>query len=43
MVDPEVYRSGKGEVNAINERLALLEKDLELLYIRWEELESVKG
>jgi len=42
MVDPEVYRSGKGEVNAINERLALLEKDLELLYIRWEELESVK-
>jgi len=42
MVDPEVYRSGKGEVNAINERLALLEKELELLYIRWEELESVK-
>jgi len=43
LVDPEVYRSGKGAVNEINDRLAGLEKELELLYIRWEELESVKG
>ena len=42
LVDPEVYRSGKGAVNAINDRLALLEKELETLYSRWEELESLK-
>jgi len=43
LVDPEVYRSGKGAVNEINDRLAALEQELELLYVRWEELESVKG
>jgi ATP-binding cassette subfamily F protein uup len=43
LVDPEVYRSGKGAVNAINERLALLEAELTAVYTRWEELESVKG
>ncbi len=42
LLDPEVYRSSKGEVNTINERLAQVEKELATVYSRWEELESVK-
>jgi ATP-binding cassette subfamily F protein uup len=43
LADPEFYRSAGSEVKAINERLAALESELERVYGRWEELESLKG
>jgi len=43
LADPEFYKSAGGEVAVINERLAALETELEVVYLRWEELESVKG
>ena len=43
LADPEFYRSAGGEVKAINERLAALEAELERVYVRWEELESLKS
>ncbi len=41
--DPEFYKSAGSEVAAVNDRLAALEAELEEVYARWEELESVKG
>jgi ATP-binding cassette subfamily F protein uup len=43
LADPEFYKSAGAEVTTVNERLAALETELETVYARWEELESVKG
>jgi ABC transport system ATP-binding/permease protein len=43
LADPELYKSAGAEVTVINSRLAVLEGELELVYSRWEELESLKG
>jgi len=42
LADPEFYKSAGAEVTAINDRLAALEAELERVYSRWEELESLK-
>ncbi len=41
MADPEFYKSENRRVAAAKARLAELEKELEELYARWEELESI--
>jgi ABC transport system ATP-binding/permease protein len=43
LADPEFYKRAGGEITTINDRLAALEAELEQVYTRWEELESVKG
>jgi ATP-binding cassette subfamily F protein uup len=43
LADPELYKSAGAEVTVINNRLAAMEKELGLVYSRWEELESLKG
>jgi ATP-binding cassette subfamily F protein uup len=43
LAGPEVYKSARGEVAAINARLAELEQELETAYLRWDELEKLKG
>ena len=43
LADPEFYKSARGEVAAINARLAELEQELETAYLRWDELEKLKG
>jgi ATP-binding cassette subfamily F protein uup len=43
LADPEFYKSARGEVAAINARLAELEQELETSYLRWDELEKLKG
>ncbi|MEI6208425.1 MAG: ATP-binding cassette domain-containing protein [Desulfuromonadales bacterium] len=41
--DPEFYRSAGGEVSVSNIRLAALEQELEVTYLRWDELEKLKS
>ncbi len=41
--DPEFYKSAGSEVAAVNDRLAALASELEAVYARWEELESLRG
>lgn len=43
LTDPEFYKSAGAEITTINDRLAALETELEAVFIRWEELESLKG
>ncbi len=38
--DPAVYRERPQEVSGMSERLSAIEKELEILYTRWEDLES---
>jgi ATP-binding cassette subfamily F protein uup len=40
--DPEFYRTAGGEVAQLNGRLAVLERELDAVLARWEELESLK-
>ena len=41
--DPDFYKNAGGETAVINARLAELEQELELAFLRWDELESLKG
>jgi ATP-binding cassette subfamily F protein uup len=41
--DPEVYRTAGADVARFTSRLEELERDLETAYLRWEELEEVRG
>jgi ATP-binding cassette subfamily F protein uup len=43
LADPEFYRSSGAEVGQVNSRLQELEGELEAAYLRWDELEGVKG
>jgi ATP-binding cassette subfamily F protein uup len=43
LADPEFYKTAGGEVAAVNARLAALEQELEAAFLRWDELESLKG
>jgi ATP-binding cassette subfamily F protein uup len=43
LADPEFYKNSGGEVAAVNARLAELEQELEAAFLRWDELESLKG
>ena len=43
LADPEFYKSASGAVAAVNARLAGLEQELEAAFLRWDELESLKG
>lgn len=43
LADPDFYKNAGAGVTVINERLAALEVELESVYSRWEELESLKG
>ena len=43
LADPEFYKSAGSEVAAVNARLAGLEQELEAAFLRWDELESLKG
>jgi len=43
LADPEFYKNAGVEITVINERLVALEAELEVVYSRWEELESLKG
>jgi ABC transport system ATP-binding/permease protein len=40
---PEIYRSGGATVAGLNARREELERELEAAFIRWNELESVRG
>jgi ATP-binding cassette subfamily F protein uup len=40
---PEIYRSGGATVAGLRARLEELERELEAAFIRWDELESVRG
>lgn len=41
--DPDFYRNAGSETAVINARLAELEQELESAFLRWDELESLKG
>ncbi|MBK5276598.1 MAG: ATP-binding cassette domain-containing protein [Desulfuromonadales bacterium] len=41
--DPEFYKNAGTEIAAINARLAALEQELEAAYLRWDELEAIRG
>ncbi len=41
--DPDFYKNAGGETAVINARLAELEQELESAFLRWDELESLKG
>jgi ATP-binding cassette subfamily F protein uup len=43
LADPDFYKSAGGEVTVVNARLAELEQELEAAFLRWDELESLKG
>jgi ATP-binding cassette subfamily F protein uup len=43
LADPEFYRTAGDEVVRLTARLKELENDLEAAYLRWEELEAVRG
>ena len=43
LVDPEFYKSAGSEVAVVNGRLGELEQELETAFLRWDELESLKG
>ena len=41
--DPDFYKNAGSEVTVINARLAEIERELESAFLRWDELESLKG
>jgi ABC transport system ATP-binding/permease protein len=41
--DPDFYKKAGNETALINARLAELEQELELVFVRWEELENLKA
>ena len=41
--DPEFYKSAGTEVAGINTRLTAIEQELETAYLRWDELEGLRG
>jgi ATP-binding cassette subfamily F protein uup len=41
--DPDFYKSAGTEVASVNARLAALEQELEAAYLRWDELEGLRG
>lgn len=43
LADPEFYKGEKNAAAALNARLEKLKKELAAAYLRWEELEEVKG
>ncbi|MBI5485120.1 MAG: ATP-binding cassette domain-containing protein [Deltaproteobacteria bacterium] len=43
LADPGFYKSAGSEVAAVNARLTELEQELEKAFLRWDELESLKG
>ena len=43
LADPEFYKSAGAEVTVVNSRLEELEQELESAFVRWDELESLKG
>ena len=43
LADPEFYKSAGGEIAVVNTRLSELERNLEKVFVRWDELESLKG
>jgi ATP-binding cassette subfamily F protein uup len=43
LADPEFYRTAGDEVVGLTNRMHELEKELEEAYLRWEELEAVRG
>jgi ATP-binding cassette subfamily F protein uup len=43
MADPEFYRTAGAEVAKLKDRLECIEKELDEVYERWEELEVIKG
>jgi ATP-binding cassette subfamily F protein uup len=43
LADPDLYKSAGAEVASINTRLAVLEQELEAAYLRWDELEGLRG
>jgi ATP-binding cassette subfamily F protein uup len=43
LADPEIYRSAGAEVANLKARLEALEMELAEAYMRWEELEAIKG
>ncbi|HIJ95495.1 MAG TPA: ATP-binding cassette domain-containing protein [Desulfuromonadales bacterium] len=43
LADPDFYKSAGAEVVAVNARLVELEQQLEAAFLRWDELESLKG
>ncbi len=43
LADPEFYKSAGNEVVAVNSRLSALEGELETAFLRWDELETLKG
>ncbi|MBE0502992.1 MAG: ATP-binding cassette domain-containing protein [Desulfuromonadales bacterium] len=43
LADPDFYKSAGNAVTTVNERLAALAIELEAVYARWEELETIKA
>jgi len=43
LADPDFYKNAGTEVAAVNARLAELEQQLEAAFLRWDELENMKG
>jgi acetyl esterase/lipase len=43
LADPEIYRTAGAEVANLKARLEALETELEEAYLRWEELDAIKG
>ena len=43
LADPDFYKSAGGEVAVLNARLTVLEGELEVVFLRWDELESLKS
>jgi ATP-binding cassette subfamily F protein uup len=43
LADPELYKTAGTEVAKLKSRLEELEKELEEAYLRWKELEAIKG
>ena len=41
--DPEFYKNAGAEIVSINARLLALEQELEAAYLRWDELEGLRG
>jgi ATP-binding cassette subfamily F protein uup len=41
--DPEFYKNAGAEIVSINARLVTLEQELEAAYLRWDELEGLRG
>lgn len=42
LADPDFYKSGGNAVTTVNERLVILGSELEKIYARWEELETIR-